>query len=176
MGVSGAIAREVRGDAARRGRRDVHGSGAERRRGARCRDRARVLDVRAHAVAAGAPMLRPRQSRAWRFWARRCSWRRSTAGLIAIDAKDGRPLWNVAVEGARPEAGYAFTLRSAGRQGQGHHRHGRRRVRHSRLPGGLRRPDRQGSVALLHDSRRRANRATTRGPAIPGKPAAPRSG
>jgi len=29
--------------------------------------------------------------------------------LIAIDAKDGRSLWNVAVEGARPEAGYAFT-------------------------------------------------------------------
>ncbi|HUG89987.1 MAG TPA: PQQ-dependent dehydrogenase, methanol/ethanol family [Planctomycetaceae bacterium] len=32
------------------------------------------------------------------------------ARLIAIDAKNGRPLWNVAVEGARPEAGYAFTL------------------------------------------------------------------
>jgi alcohol dehydrogenase (cytochrome c) len=30
--------------------------------------------------------------------------------LIAIDAKNGRALWNVAVEGARPEAGYAFTL------------------------------------------------------------------
>jgi alcohol dehydrogenase (cytochrome c) len=32
------------------------------------------------------------------------------ARLIALDAKTGRPLWNVAVEGARPEAGYAFTL------------------------------------------------------------------
>jgi len=32
------------------------------------------------------------------------------ARLIAIDAKSGRPLWNVAVAGARPEAGYAFTL------------------------------------------------------------------
>ena len=32
------------------------------------------------------------------------------ARLIAIDAKTGRPLWNVAVAGARPEAGYAFTL------------------------------------------------------------------
>src|SRR5213082_3054589 len=32
------------------------------------------------------------------------------ARLIALDAKTGRPLWNVAVAGARPEAGYAFTL------------------------------------------------------------------
>src|SRR3954466_663545 len=30
--------------------------------------------------------------------------------LIAIDAKDGRPIWNTAVDGARPDAGYAFTL------------------------------------------------------------------
>src|SRR5881398_2095717 len=32
------------------------------------------------------------------------------ARLIALDAKTGRPLWNIAVAGARPEAGYAFTL------------------------------------------------------------------
>jgi alcohol dehydrogenase (cytochrome c) len=30
--------------------------------------------------------------------------------LIAIDAKTGQALWNVAVDGARPEAGYAYTL------------------------------------------------------------------
>jgi alcohol dehydrogenase (cytochrome c) len=30
--------------------------------------------------------------------------------LIAVDAKSGRPIWNVAVAGARPEAGYAFTV------------------------------------------------------------------
>jgi alcohol dehydrogenase (cytochrome c) len=30
--------------------------------------------------------------------------------LIAIDAKSGQALWNVAVDGARPEAGYAYTL------------------------------------------------------------------
>ena len=28
--------------------------------------------------------------------------------LLAIDAQNGRPVWNVAVEGARPEAGYAL--------------------------------------------------------------------
>jgi alcohol dehydrogenase (cytochrome c) len=32
------------------------------------------------------------------------------ARLIALDAKTGRPLWNVTIAGARPEAGYAFTL------------------------------------------------------------------
>src|ERR1700720_1446984 len=32
------------------------------------------------------------------------------ARLIALDAKTGRPLWNVGVEGAKPESGYAFTL------------------------------------------------------------------
>jgi alcohol dehydrogenase (cytochrome c) len=30
--------------------------------------------------------------------------------LLAIDTKSGRPIWNVAVEGARPEAGYAITV------------------------------------------------------------------
>ena len=30
--------------------------------------------------------------------------------LIAVDARSGRPIWNVAVEGARPEAGYAITV------------------------------------------------------------------
>ena len=30
--------------------------------------------------------------------------------LIAVDAKSGRQIWNIAVAGARPEAGYAFTV------------------------------------------------------------------
>jgi alcohol dehydrogenase (cytochrome c) len=30
--------------------------------------------------------------------------------LLAVDAKSGRPLWNVPVEGARVEAGYVFTM------------------------------------------------------------------
>ena len=64
VGVPGALAREVRGHAARRGRRHVHRAGAQRRRRARCGDRARVLGLPVHPVAAGAPVLRPRQSRA----------------------------------------------------------------------------------------------------------------
>ena len=53
------------------------------------------------------------------------------AHLIAIDAKSGKPLWNIAV--AKAEAGYAHHARSAGGQGQSDRRHGGRRVRHSRL-------------------------------------------
>ena len=30
--------------------------------------------------------------------------------LIAVDARSGRLVWNVTIEGARPEAGYAFTV------------------------------------------------------------------
>ena len=30
--------------------------------------------------------------------------------LLAVDARSGRQIWNVAVAGARPEAGYAFTV------------------------------------------------------------------
>jgi alcohol dehydrogenase (cytochrome c) len=30
--------------------------------------------------------------------------------LVAVDARGGRPLWNVAVASARPEAGYVFTV------------------------------------------------------------------
>ena len=30
--------------------------------------------------------------------------------LLAVDAKSGQPIWNVAVAGARPEAGYAITV------------------------------------------------------------------
>ena len=53
---------------------------------------------------------------------------------------------------------------------------GGRRVRHPRLHRGLRREDRQGSLALLHDSRPGRSRVTKPGRAIPGRPAARRSG
>ena len=95
--------------------------------------------------------------------------------LIAVDAKSGRPLWNVDAS-REPEAGYAFTHRAAGRQRQGDRRHGRRRVRHPRLHRGLRREDRQGSVALQHDSRTGRAGQRNLGAAIRGRPAAARSG
>ena len=45
VGVAGAVAREVRGDVARRRRRALHRAGAQRRRRARRRDRPSVLDA-----------------------------------------------------------------------------------------------------------------------------------
>jgi alcohol dehydrogenase (cytochrome c) len=58
--------------------------------------------------------------------------------LISLDAKTGKLVWDVAV--VRPEQGYAFD------------RARRRRVRHPRIHGSLRRGDREGSLALPHDS------------------------
>ena len=78
--------------------------------------------------------------------------------LVAVDAKTGKPIWDVAIAQAR--IGLRADARAAGRQGQGDRRTGRRRVRHSRVPGRVRREDRQGSVAVQHDSR--AGRGGTR--------------
>ena len=78
------------------------------------------------------------------------------AHLIAIDAKNGKPLWNTTV--AKPEAGYAHHARAAGGQGQGDRRRRGRRVRHPRLHRRLRRQDRQGGLALQHHPRPRRAR------------------
>ena len=75
------------------------------------------------------------------------------ARLIAVDARNGRPLWNV--RRRRPEARLLDDDGAAGGEGQGAGRHRRRRVRHPRLHRGVRREDRQGSLALLHHSRSR---------------------
>ena len=73
------------------------------------------------------------------------------AHLVAIDAKNG----TAALEhrGRRREAGVLDHARAARREGQGDRRRRRRRVRHPRLHRRVRREDRQGSLALLHDSR-----------------------
>ena len=78
--------------------------------------------------------------------------------LIAVDAKTGSR------SGTSPSPPQARGLRdhpgAAGRQGQGHRRHRGRRVRHPRVHRRLRRRDRQGSLAVQHDSR--AGRARQR--------------
>src|SRR5437667_8273598 len=53
------------------------------------------------------------------------------ARLIAVDAKSGRPLWDVAV--AKPESGYDDAC-SPGRERQSHCWNRRRRIWHPRLP------------------------------------------
>ena len=78
------------------------------------------------------------------------------AHLIAIDAKTGKPLWNIA--SGRSGGRLRDHARAAGDQGQSDRRRGGRRVRHSRLHRGLRRQDRQGSLALLHHPRNRRAR------------------
>ena len=83
-----------------------------------------------------------------------------TLFLGTLDGAPGRPRREdrpLAVErrGRRSEARLLDHDGAARRQGQGPGRRRRRRVRHPRIHCRVRRPDRQGSVALLHDSRTR---------------------
>ena len=73
------------------------------------------------------------------------------ARLIAIDAKTGKARWNIEVGDVK--AGYSITMAPLVVKDKVHRRRRRRRVRHPRLRRRLRREDRQGSVAVLHDSR-----------------------
>jgi len=68
------------------------------------------------------------------------------ARLVAVDARDGKPLWRTAV--AEPTDGYAMTM--APLVVTGHRRRRGWRIWHSRLHRGLRRRDGKGSVALLY--------------------------
>ena len=79
--------------------------------------------------------------------------------LVALDAKSGANCWNVAVGGARPEAGYAFTVAPLVVKDKIIVGPGRRRLWRARLHRRLRcrRPAR--SVALQHDSGTRRERA-----------------
>ena len=96
--------------------------------------------------------------------------------VVALDAKTGRVRWNVTVQGARPEAGYTFTVAPQVVKDKVILGVGRRRLRGPRLPGGVRRRHREGNVAVLHRCPDRENRATRPGPASRGRTAAPRCG
>ena len=156
MGLSDAwsrgTGREVRSDAARRRRRDVHRARTEPRRRARRRDRTHVLDVLAAAVAACARVLRPDQSRA------RHPRRYAVHGHDRRPSdRDRRESRQAGVGRRAVEAGArVLAHRGAARdQGQSPRRAGRRRVRHPRLHRRVRREDRKGSLALQHRSRSR---------------------
>ena len=94
--------------------------------------------------------------------------------LVAVDAKNGKPIWDVAV--AKPEAGYAFThaplvVKDKVIVGTAGGEYG--------IRGFLAAFDAktgQGGLALLHDSRTRAKPATTAGRATRGNAAAARCG
>jgi len=73
------------------------------------------------------------------------------AHLVALDAHDGKLLWDTEV--AKATSGYAPYARSFDRERQSHHGRRRRRVRHPRFHRRLQRLHRQGSLALLHHPR-----------------------
>ena len=163
----------LRSDAGRRRRHHVHRPAAERHHRARRGHRPSVLDVLVQPVAAVAPVLRPRESR------RRDSRRPAVHGHDRRPHGGGRREDRQAAlgqDGRQTRGGLRVRRGAARRQRQSHHGPGRRRVRHSRVSRGVRRGDRQGSVALQSRFPAPANPASKRGRAIRGKPAAPRSG
>ncbi len=101
------------------------------------------------------------------------------AHLVCLDQNTGEEIWDEAITVPRRERqgrqghlqdGLQRHGGAAGHQGQGDHRHQRRRVRHSRLHRCLRRRDRQAAVAVLHGPRgRRQGRACPEGPEESGK-------
>ena len=88
-------------------------------------------------------------------------------GQAALE-RDGR--------GREARGGLRIHAGAAGRERQSHHRHRRRRVRHSRFHCGLRCPRPARKPGASTPSPARANRATGHGRATPGKPAAHRCG
>ena len=73
------------------------------------------------------------------------------AHLLAIDARSGQLIWDTIV--AKSAERYSITHAPLVVKDKVHRRHRGRRHGHPRPDRGLRRQDRQGSVALLHDSR-----------------------
>ncbi len=173
MGLAGALAREVRGHAARRRRHSLHGASAERRRRARCRDRPHLLDLPPRAVAGGPHLLRARQPRP-RDSGRHLIYgyhRRPSAG-DRCQERHAR----LGCHGRRRDPELLDHDVAERLEGQSHRRHGRRRHGYPRSHLRVRCEDRQRGVALLHDpgGRRAWQRLVAR--AIRGRPAAPQCG
>ena len=136
----------------RRRRDDVRHAASQRRPGRGREDRPRVLAVPLHRLAGCARVLRREQSR------RRDSRRHAVHGHARRAPRGdrrttGRSLWDVAV--GDPKLGYSITMAPLIVKDKVLVGIGRRRVRHPRLHRRLRREDRQGALALLHDSRTR---------------------
>ena len=87
-------------------------------------ERQTVLDLFVHPVAAGAPLLRPGESR--RGDTRRSAVHGHHRRPSGRGRREKRPARSGTRPSCRPEAGYAFTLGSAGREGQGDRRSRRR--------------------------------------------------
>ena len=120
-----------------------------------------------------AALLRPGQSR------RRDPWRHAVHGddrrPPGRRRRQERPA-DLGRRGGETRSRLRVDARPAGRQGQSHRRHGRRRVRHPRLSRGLRREDRARKSGASTPFPGPARPATRPGPATRGSAAAARSG
>ena len=173
MGVPGQRHRRVAVVAAGGRRHHVRHAAAERRDGARREDRPRVLDLPSSHAGRSAGLLRLEQPR------RRDARQHPLHGHARRQAARARCADRPQAVGSRHGRVQERVLDHHGaahRQRQGARRHRRRRVRRARLHGGVRREDRQGIVALLHDSRPRRARPARRGRPTHGRPAADRCG
>ena len=103
-------------------------------------------------------------NRGFAAWGDRLYMATLDAHLVCLDRNTGEEIWDTADhrprrrrQGGRRhlQDGLQRHRRPAGDQGQGHHRHQRRRVRHPRLHRRLRRQDRQAALAVLHRPQRR---------------------
>ena len=113
-------------------------------------------------------------NRGFAAWGDRLYMATLDAHLVCLDRNTGEEVWDMPItvpgdDGKEVKRhlqdGLQRHRRPAGRQGQGHHRHQRRRVRHPRLHRRLRRQDRQAALAVLHrPQRRRQVRARPEGP------------
>ena len=157
VGAAEPGVRRLAVEPARRRRHHVRHAAAERRDGA---------STRRPAACSGSTATRRRPTRASaaapttaasRSSATRSSWARSTRTSSRSTRRTASR--SGTSRSATSKLGLLDHDGAARRQGQGDRRRRRRRVRHPRLHRRLRREDRQGSVALLHDSRARRARA-----------------
>ena len=163
----------TRDDAPGHRRRDVPDDAPEPRLRDRCPHRPAALALRARAPQGHVSLLRPAEPGIRR--ARRSPVhghaRRPRRGARCQDRP--RPLGR---RGRRSQRGLQLHGRPAGRQGQGHRRRRRRRVRDPRVHRRLRRRRPGSERGASTRFRAKASRATTAGPAIRGSAAAPRHG
>ena len=174
VGVPDGAARQVRGDADRPRRRDLHHRPEQLRLGDRRAHRPSALALRARPARGDGHLLRAWSTAASRVLGDRLYMNTLDAHLLAFDMKTGAVVWDVGHR--RLQGGLQRHLGAAHRQGQGDRRHRRRRVRHPRLHRRLRRRHRQAGVALLDGARPGREGQRDAGRATRGSAAAARRG
>ena len=148
--VSDRRARQLPGDADRDRRRDLHHRVQEQRLGDRCAIGPPDLAISARPAGSAAPLLRAGQSR---LGGARRSPVHDHDRRAPARARHGDRRRAVRRDARGLQERLLGNGRAAGRQGQGHSRNRRRRVRHPRLHRGVRCRDGQEDLALQHGGR-----------------------